>query len=532
MNQSNLTEVITYDNLNRVYTSTLGATQNLKLTYYNTGNINQRTECYPVPSCAAVTYTYSYDATHVHAVSELNGVGPANVYDANGNATKWNSYSAVWASYNLPTVLNGLSGAVSDFYYGPDRQRKEQVATYVSDGDTGTETTVYVAGLYEYETTPAQNHNKYFIPVPGGTHIIYDIQSVSGAQTTYITADHLGSGNLLINGAGTKLINESYAAFGYRRASNWSGPLSGSSSDYTTIASTTRRGYTDGFHEMLDNVSLVHMNGRVYDPVIGRFLSADPKSGTIGPSQSWNPYAYVLNRPLTLSDPRGMAANCQSTTLNPDDSCPPPALEITVTTTRIQPPWPQAPAPQIPNPPDLGGAGTPDIGGTGGGAPSHKTPTMQATPPCAHGWAVQLGNTLAATSDELGQVSLALTATGAGIAGAGIVTAQPEVVATGGAVAAVGGYAGLGSGLLQVTAGLLQGYGGTDYSNAVNGAATLLAGWVVGLPFGVPSGPLTASGTSRAAFMQSQGAAAGTAFNLLSDSIPNLGPQQKTCASN
>jgi hypothetical protein len=78
----------------------------------------------------------------------------------------------------------------------------------------------------------------------------------------------LGSGNLLINSAGTVQINESYSAYGYRRSSNWSGPLSASSGDYSTIASTTRRGYTDAFHEMLDNVGLIHMNGRVYDPVI------------------------------------------------------------------------------------------------------------------------------------------------------------------------------------------------------------------------------------------------------------------------
>ncbi len=38
-------------------------------------------------------------------------------------------------------------------------------------------------------------------------------------------------------------------------------------------------GITDmGFtgHEMLDELGLVHMNGRIYDPLLGRFLSADP----------------------------------------------------------------------------------------------------------------------------------------------------------------------------------------------------------------------------------------------------------------
>lgn len=148
--------------------------------------------------------------------------------------------------------------------------------------------------------------------MPGGTQIIYDIQSVNGAQTTYITADHLGSGNVFLTSSGAVSIKESYSAYGYRRSSNWSGPLSATSSDYTTIASTTRRGYTDAFHEMLDNLNLIHMNGRVYDPVIGRFMSPDPVITKIGDSQRSNPYSYVENRPLTMTDPTGLQIACDS----------------------------------------------------------------------------------------------------------------------------------------------------------------------------------------------------------------------------
>jgi RHS repeat-associated protein len=214
-------------------------------------------------------------------------------YDANGNMSTRKGFSVSWSTANLPTTLNGASGVSASFSYGPDRQRKQQTAIYNAEGDSGTETTVYVAGLFEVETTPAQTHYKHFVQVPGGTQVIYDLQSVSGTQVTYVTADHLGSGNLLINSAGTTLINESYSAYGYRRSSNWSGPLSTGSADYTTISSTTRRGYTDAFHEMLDNVGLIHMNGRVYDPVIGRFLSTDPLVSVAGSSQSINPYSYV-----------------------------------------------------------------------------------------------------------------------------------------------------------------------------------------------------------------------------------------------
>jgi RHS repeat-associated protein len=60
---------------------------------------------------------------------------------------------------------------------------------------------------------------------------------------------------------------------------------------------------------MIDNVGLVHMGGRVYDPSLGRFLSADPVLGDLGDSQAVNAYAYVGNRPLRATDPTGLFAD-------------------------------------------------------------------------------------------------------------------------------------------------------------------------------------------------------------------------------
>jgi RHS repeat-associated protein len=63
------------------------------------------------------------------------------------------------------------------------------------------------------------------------------------------------------------------------------------------------RGYTG--HEMLDTAGLVHMNGRVFDPQLARFASADPFIQTAEASESYNRYSYVMNNPLTMSDPSG-----------------------------------------------------------------------------------------------------------------------------------------------------------------------------------------------------------------------------------
>jgi RHS repeat-associated protein len=65
----------------------------------------------------------------------------------------------------------------------------------------------------------------------------------------------------------------------------------------------TNKGFTG--HEHLDGVGLIHMNGRIYDPTLGRFLQADPHIQDPSSSQSLNRYSYVLNNPLTMTDPSG-----------------------------------------------------------------------------------------------------------------------------------------------------------------------------------------------------------------------------------
>jgi RHS repeat-associated protein len=90
-----------------------------------------------------------------------------------------------------------------------------------------------------------------------------------------------------------------FDAWGLRRdPTNWSALASPFAGTYST-----KRGYTD--HEHLDTVELVHMNGRVYDPKIGRFLSPDPIVQAPFNSQSVGRYSYVWNNPASSIDPSG-----------------------------------------------------------------------------------------------------------------------------------------------------------------------------------------------------------------------------------
>ncbi|MEZ5665640.1 MAG: RHS repeat-associated core domain-containing protein [Burkholderiaceae bacterium] len=64
-------------------------------------------------------------------------------------------------------------------------------------------------------------------------------------------------------------------------------------------AQSTQRGYT--MHEHMDQMGVINMNGRVYDPLIGRFLSADPHIQHPDDLQSFNRYSYVKNNPLAFT---------------------------------------------------------------------------------------------------------------------------------------------------------------------------------------------------------------------------------------
>jgi len=70
-----------------------------------------------------------------------------------------------------------------------------------------------------------------------------------------------------------------------------------------TTVLITDRGYTG--HEHLFSVGIIHMNGRLYDPLLHRFLSPDNYIQDPSNTQNFNRYGYVLNNPLTRIDPSG-----------------------------------------------------------------------------------------------------------------------------------------------------------------------------------------------------------------------------------
>ena len=102
--------------------------------------------------------------------------------------------------------------------------------------------------------------------------------------------------------SGALLTRASYQPFGAHRSGNWVGSTP-TAAEWQQIQRTTPRGYTG--HEHLNNLGVIHMNGRLYDPVLGRFLSPDPVVQAPHDTQGFNRYAYVRNNPLRYTDPSG-----------------------------------------------------------------------------------------------------------------------------------------------------------------------------------------------------------------------------------
>jgi RHS repeat-associated protein len=290
-NNQGLTENFYYDNVHRLDNSTLGGSQNLDVTLDNAGNITNKTG----------VGTYTYHGTKIHAVSSIAIAGGGTMtfgYDNNGNMTNRNGTTLAWLTNNLPKTITKDANNWSSFEYGPHRARWRQ--TYVTAGTTYTHT--YIGKLIEKVVTGGTTDFRHFINVNGQSIAIVSRKSTGTNASTYRLDDHLGSTEHLTDSAGANVVMESFGAYGQRRGSNWTGaPTSG---ELTTINDKTRKGFTE--HEMLDNTDLVHMTGRVYDPVIGRFASSDPLLSCADNGQKWNRYAYVKNSPLSRIDPSGL----------------------------------------------------------------------------------------------------------------------------------------------------------------------------------------------------------------------------------
>jgi RHS repeat-associated protein len=202
-----------------------------------------------------------------------------------------------WTSSNLPALIHDTpSGNETAFTYGPGRERIEQRT--LRGGLTTTVT--YIDAVYEKRARLGEADELVHYIRAGATVAIFteiDDGLALTDKTRYLHKDHLGSIEAISDEAGAVTEYLSYDPHGKRRLADWQpGTPTGAGAE-------TPRGFTG--HEMLDGVGLIHMNGRVYDPTLGRFISADPVIQYPQTTQGFNRYTYVNNNPLSFTDPSG-----------------------------------------------------------------------------------------------------------------------------------------------------------------------------------------------------------------------------------
>lgn len=149
----------------------------------------------------------------------------------------------------------------------------------------------------------ALTEHKHYLVAGGESFALHTLrEGVIGnkpaSQVSYLHHDHLGSLAAVSSESGAVIERLAYDPWGKRR--NVDGLADPND---TLTASTTKRGYT--MHEHMDEMGVINMNGRVYDPLIGRFLTADPHIQAPDDLQSFNRYSYVKNNPLAYTDPSG-----------------------------------------------------------------------------------------------------------------------------------------------------------------------------------------------------------------------------------
>ena len=254
-------EAFTYDKLDRLDSIKVGSRVAMAMQYADNGNIISKT---------GVGSYYYDESEHPHAVSSIDNT--ENLVSSQECLTQFNAQNKI--SYIQENDLN------MTIDYGPDEQRCFSV---LKRGDNIIREITY---LGDYEKVQEGSDVREFYYLDGNTIVIKE----NGVFKTYLAfTDNLGSILSVIDENGTKVFDASYDAWGKQTVTlNTIGLL---------------RGYTG--HEMLNEFNLINMNGRVYDPVLGRFLSPDKYVQEADNSQNYNSYSYCLNNPLKYTDPSG-----------------------------------------------------------------------------------------------------------------------------------------------------------------------------------------------------------------------------------
>jgi RHS repeat-associated protein len=284
-NKYGLAEIFSYDNLNRLtdITNSNNSTLNIGMQYSASGNIEEKTD---------VGGSFEYDQANRVSTINLNNVQPQNI----PHVTQELSYTSF---DKVSTIEEGDYHTY--FHYWPDGSRSMMVTT---NNITGAKMyKIYVFDMeMKYNLSTAQDRLTAYIDGPEGNIIGMQTIENGGIANHFVLADHLGSFTQIIDDWGNIEEEKSFDAWGrLRNPQTWE-PYA-SNIDAGQPQQLFDRGYTG--HEHLPYYGIVNMNGRLYDPVMGRMFSPDVNIIGTDDLQGYNRYSYALNNPLKFNDPTG-----------------------------------------------------------------------------------------------------------------------------------------------------------------------------------------------------------------------------------
>ncbi len=269
-----LAEAFTYDALGRLKTDYSGS-----ITYDIKGNMTNM----------AGVGTMTYTNTDPYQIQRLNA--------STTSVTRPNNQTVTYTAYDRPATITE-SYPTAAFTYNADYQR---VKMQTSVTGNVAQKKYYIGDRYEREETSNSTTERLFV---GGdaysAPMVLQRTGGTGSWTAYVIGrDYLGSITNILTTTGASVAEYSYDPWGRMRDPQTLTPYASSSQPSLLLG----RGFCG--HEHLPGYGLINMNARLYDPVLGRFLSPDPYVQSPDFSQNFNRYAYALNNPLKYTDESG-----------------------------------------------------------------------------------------------------------------------------------------------------------------------------------------------------------------------------------
>jgi RHS repeat-associated protein len=278
-----------YDDLHRLVEEKVtkdpgGNNRVVTYTYDAVGNRLSKTD-----SVSGVT-TYTYNNLNQLDFLTANNVVTDYTYDDNGNliseVTGNNSAVYRWENdgENRLAGVTVTEGGVTrnvGYQYNAQGVRVGKVVDGVETRYLIDELQPYAQVVEEYDAAGnVKGSYVYGLDLLG---------RVSGMQREFYHSDGLGSTRLLTNGTGAVTDTYSYDAYG-----NLIARVGGSNNPY--LFAGEQRDVETG---------LDYLRARYYDPLVGRFVSADAYEGTLNDPMSLHDYQYAHANPTNLVDPSG-----------------------------------------------------------------------------------------------------------------------------------------------------------------------------------------------------------------------------------